>query len=86
MRDGKVVFMLERRDIESHDAPAIANALTQAFDRFCSSTNCLSLQRVGTKFLLLQYAKVRAPPTSCQANVDIFQSRYDSRFLIGSPR
>jgi len=37
MRDGKVVFMLERRDIESHDAPAIANALTQAFDRFCSN-------------------------------------------------
>jgi putative YphP/YqiW family bacilliredoxin len=38
MRDGKVAFMLERRDIESHDAFAIADALTQAFDRFCAPT------------------------------------------------
>jgi putative YphP/YqiW family bacilliredoxin len=36
MRDGEVAFMLERRDIESHDAFAIADALTQAFDRFCA--------------------------------------------------
>jgi putative YphP/YqiW family bacilliredoxin len=39
MRDGKVVFMLERRDIESRDAYSIANALTQAFDRFCTPAN-----------------------------------------------
>lgn len=36
LRDGKVAFMLERRDIESRDPYAIAQDLTQAFDRFCS--------------------------------------------------
>lgn len=36
-RDGKIVYMLERRDIESRDAFAIAADLTGAFDRFCSS-------------------------------------------------
>jgi len=36
-RDGKLVYMLERRDIESRDAFAIAADLTGAFDRFCSS-------------------------------------------------
>jgi len=36
MRDGKVAFMLERHDIESRDPYAIAQDLTQAFDRFCS--------------------------------------------------
>jgi putative YphP/YqiW family bacilliredoxin len=35
-RDGKLAFMLERRDIESRDAFAIAADLTRAFDRFCS--------------------------------------------------
>jgi len=36
MRDGKVAFMLERRDIEGREASAIAEALTRAFDRFCA--------------------------------------------------
>jgi putative YphP/YqiW family bacilliredoxin len=36
MRDGKVAFMLERRDIESSDAFGISNALKQAFDKFCT--------------------------------------------------
>lgn len=36
MRGGKVACMLERRDIESRDPYAIAQDLTQAFDRFCS--------------------------------------------------
>jgi putative YphP/YqiW family bacilliredoxin len=36
LRDGKVAFMLERRDIEGRDADAIAKDLTQAFDRFCT--------------------------------------------------
>ncbi|HKV04036.1 MAG TPA: BrxA/BrxB family bacilliredoxin [Candidatus Acidoferrales bacterium] len=36
MRDGKVAFMLERRDIESRDAFAISDDLTKAFDRFCA--------------------------------------------------
>ncbi len=37
LRDGKVAFMLERHDIESRDPYAIAQDLTQAFDRFCST-------------------------------------------------
>jgi putative YphP/YqiW family bacilliredoxin len=36
-RDGKLVHMIERRDIESRDPFAIAADLTGAFDRFCSS-------------------------------------------------
>lgn len=36
LRDGKVEFMLERRDIESRDAFAIADALKKAFDKFCT--------------------------------------------------
>ncbi|MGA3212486.1 MAG: BrxA/BrxB family bacilliredoxin [Terriglobales bacterium] len=35
LRDGKVAFMLERRDIEGRDAYSVASDLTQAFDRFC---------------------------------------------------
>ncbi len=35
LKDGDVVFMLERHQIEGRDAPAIALDLTDAFDRFC---------------------------------------------------
>jgi putative YphP/YqiW family bacilliredoxin len=35
-RDGKLVYMLERRQIENRDAYAIAAELTGAFDRFCA--------------------------------------------------
>jgi putative YphP/YqiW family bacilliredoxin len=35
MRDGKVVFMLERKDIEGRDPYAIAEDLTKAFDSYC---------------------------------------------------
>jgi putative YphP/YqiW family bacilliredoxin len=35
LRDGKLVFMLERRDIENRDATAIAARLTAAFDQHC---------------------------------------------------
>jgi putative YphP/YqiW family bacilliredoxin len=38
MHDGKVAFMLERRDIESRDPYSIAQDLMQAFDRFCAPT------------------------------------------------
>jgi putative YphP/YqiW family bacilliredoxin len=38
-RDGKLAFMLERRDIESRDAFAIAADLTGAFERFCTPTS-----------------------------------------------
>ncbi|MGA8014206.1 MAG: BrxA/BrxB family bacilliredoxin [Candidatus Acidiferrales bacterium] len=36
LRDGKVAFMMERRDIESSDPLTIAAALTRAFDRICT--------------------------------------------------
>ena len=35
LQDGKVVFMMERRDIENKDAAAIAARLTAAFDEHC---------------------------------------------------
>ena len=34
-RDGQLVWMMERRDIEGQDAPAIARQLTAAFDQYC---------------------------------------------------
>jgi putative YphP/YqiW family bacilliredoxin len=36
-RDGALVYMLERSQIENRDAPAIAAELTAAFDRVCAS-------------------------------------------------
>jgi putative YphP/YqiW family bacilliredoxin len=36
LRDGKLVYMLERRDIESRSAEMIAAELTRAFDRICA--------------------------------------------------
>jgi putative YphP/YqiW family bacilliredoxin len=44
MRDGKVAFMLERRDIESRDPYSIAQDLMQAFDRFCAPTRARANQ------------------------------------------
>lgn len=44
MRDGKLVFMLERHQIEGRDSFAIANDLTQAFDRFCTPTGAQKAQ------------------------------------------
>jgi len=35
LRDGQMVYMMPRRDIESREAPAIATDLKAAFDRFC---------------------------------------------------
>ena len=35
LRDGQLVYMMQRRDIESREAPAIAVDLKAAFDRFC---------------------------------------------------
>ena len=37
LRGGKVVYMLERMQIENRDASAIAQDLTAAFDRFCAA-------------------------------------------------
>jgi bacilliredoxin len=36
MRDGELVFMLQRHQIEGRDAPQIASELTAAFDRYCT--------------------------------------------------
>lgn len=38
LRDGKLVYMMERRDIESRSAEMIAADLTAAFDRVCDPT------------------------------------------------
>jgi putative YphP/YqiW family bacilliredoxin len=38
LRDGKLVYMLERHQIETRDAGAIAADLTAAFDKFCAKT------------------------------------------------
>jgi putative YphP/YqiW family bacilliredoxin len=38
LRDGKLVFMMQRRDIETRDAQAIAADLQSAFDKFCTGT------------------------------------------------
>ncbi len=38
LRDGQLVWMLERRQIESQGADQIAAALTAAFDQFCAAT------------------------------------------------
>jgi putative YphP/YqiW family bacilliredoxin len=37
LRNGELVYMLERRQIENRDAMAIANELTQAFEQHCST-------------------------------------------------
>ena len=36
LRDGALVYMLQRRDIENRDAYAIARELTAAFDQHCA--------------------------------------------------
>ena len=38
LKDGEVVFMLERWQIEGRSSDAIANDLVEAFDRFCAKT------------------------------------------------
>jgi putative YphP/YqiW family bacilliredoxin len=36
LRDGKLLYMIERRDIETRPAEAIADLLTMAFDKYCA--------------------------------------------------
>jgi putative YphP/YqiW family bacilliredoxin len=38
LRDGELVYMMPRRDIESREAPAIAADLKAAFERLCGKT------------------------------------------------
>ena len=37
LKDGEVVYMMERHQIEGRDADQIAEDLTEAFDRFCAT-------------------------------------------------
>ena len=41
-RDGQLVYMMERHQIEGQEAPAIARQLTGAFDEHCSKTPVVS--------------------------------------------
>lgn len=36
LRDGKLLYMIERRDIEPRSAEAISDLLTLAFDKYCA--------------------------------------------------
>lgn len=36
LRDGKLLYMLERREIEGRDATEVAQQLITAFDKFCA--------------------------------------------------
>jgi putative YphP/YqiW family bacilliredoxin len=38
LRDGKLVYMMQRSQIETREAPAIAADLTSAFDQLCSAS------------------------------------------------
>jgi len=42
LRDGQLVYMMPRRDIESREAPAIAADLKAAFDQLCAKPAGLS--------------------------------------------
>jgi putative YphP/YqiW family bacilliredoxin len=44
LRDRKLDYMLERRDIEGRDPYSIAEDLTKAFDRFCSTASVAQTQ------------------------------------------
>jgi putative YphP/YqiW family bacilliredoxin len=37
LRDGKLLYMVERRDIEQRSAEGIADLLTLAFDKYCGA-------------------------------------------------
>ncbi len=41
LQNGRIVYMLERHQIEGRDATAIAKDLTGAFDRFCTTIPAL---------------------------------------------
>jgi putative YphP/YqiW family bacilliredoxin len=39
LRDGKLVYIMERHQIEGNSADGIAQALTAAFDKYCATQN-----------------------------------------------
>ncbi len=42
LKDGKLVWMMERRQIEGKDASQVASELTQAFDQYCARSEVAS--------------------------------------------
>jgi putative YphP/YqiW family bacilliredoxin len=42
LKDGKLVYMMERRQIEGKDASQVANELTQAFEQHCAKSEVAS--------------------------------------------
>ena len=42
MKDGKIVYMMERRQIEGRDASQVASELIQAFDQHCAKAEATS--------------------------------------------
>lgn len=38
LKDGKLIYLMERHQIENQEAPTIASELTAAFDKHCSGT------------------------------------------------
>jgi putative YphP/YqiW family bacilliredoxin len=38
LKDGELIWMLERRQIEGKDASQVATELTQAFDQYCAKS------------------------------------------------
>ena len=38
LRDGKLIYLMERHQIENQEAPGIARELTEAFDKYCART------------------------------------------------
>src|SRR5256885_3680174 len=42
LKDGKLVYMMERRQIEGKDAAQVANELIQAFEQHCMKTEAIS--------------------------------------------
>ena len=42
LQDGKVLYMVERRDIESRSAESIADLLTLAFDKHCAPAQTIT--------------------------------------------
>lgn len=42
LKDGQIVYMMERRQIEGRDASQVANELIQAFDQHCAKAETAS--------------------------------------------
>src|SRR5262245_6702205 len=49
LRDGQLIYMLERRDIEVRSADQIATELRSAFDKFCTKNADRGLEPQGTQ-------------------------------------